>query len=334
MRRLSLALLALALLISGCRAAATPPSTAATGGARTPVRIAMGYIPDVQFAPFYVAQARGYYQAAGLEVTIDHSDVRDALVQVGQGRLTFANAAGDEILQARAQGIPIKLVFQTFQQLPVAIFAKQSAGIKTPADLRGKTVGVPGRFGATYIGLLAVLYAAQVPADQVNIVEIGFTQAAAVREDKVDAAVGYFNNEPLLLQAEGIPVDVLPVSEYISLVSNGIIAADTLIETQPDLVRRFVSATARGLQETIADPEAAFRDALRFIPELPAERQAFELNKLKQTTALWQSAVTQQHGLGYSDPAAWETTYRFLRESGLLQAQVEVTSAFTNDLRP
>jgi len=319
---------ALILLVALSACGNTPPTANETA-----INIAMGYIPDVQFAPFYVAQAKGYYAAEGLTVTINHNDIRDALVQVGQGRLQFANASGDEILLARAQGIPVKMVFQTFQQFPIAVFSKQSQGITKPADLRGKTVGVPGRFGATYIGLKGLLYAAKIPEQEVQITEIGFTQAAAVREDKVPVAVGYFNNEPLVLQNEGTPVNVMRVSDYISLVSNGVVASEQISTEQPETVRRFARATARGLQETLDDPDAAFKLALQFIPELSAERQPQELQKLKETLSLWRSSTSDANGLGYSDPQAWQTTYQFLRDSGILQRDLDVQQAFTNDLR-
>jgi NitT/TauT family transport system substrate-binding protein len=315
-----------ALLISACGAAPTAGST-------TSITMAMGYIPDVQFAPFYVAQAKGYYAAEGLNVTFNHSDIRDALVQVAQGQLNFANAAGDEILLARAQQIPVKMVFQTYQQFPVAIFSKQSAGIAKPEDLKGKTIGVPGRFGATYIGLQGVMYAAKLQEQDVSIREIGFTQAAAVRQDNVNAAVGYFNNEPFVLQNEGIPVNVIRVSDYIALVSNGVVASEKFIAEQPETVKRFARATSRGLQDTLNDPDAAFKLALTFIPELSADKQPQELNKLKETLPLWKSAVTERNGLGYSDPQAWRTTYQFLRDSKILQGDVNIEQAFTNDLR-
>jgi NitT/TauT family transport system substrate-binding protein len=326
MRRWFLLLIVALATLSAC---GTPQSA----GSGSSINIAMGYIPDVQFAPFYVAQAKGYYAAEGLNVTINHNDIRDALVQVGQGQLQFANASGDEILLARAQSIPVKLVFQTFQQFPIAIFSKQSQGIAKPGDLRGKSVGVPGRFGATFIGLRGVLYAEKIPEQEVRITEIGFTQAAAVREDKVEAAVGYFNNEPLLLQNDGIAVNVIRVNDYISLVSNGVVASEKLINEQPETVRKFVRATARGLQDTLDDPDAAFKLALQFVPELSTERQPQELRKLKETLALWRSAATDSNGLGYSDPQSWQSTYRFLRESGILQKDLEVEQAFTNDLR-
>ena len=325
MRRFILIVLA-ALLISACGSVPTTSST-------TPVSVAMGYIPDVQFAPFYVAQEKGYYAAEGLQVTFNHSDIRDALVQVGQGQITFANAAGDEVLLARAQQIPIRMVFQTYQQFPVAIFSKASAGIAKPEDLKGKTVGLPGRFGATFIGLEGVMYSSKLSEQEVAIREIGFTQAAAVRQDNVDAAVGYFNNEPFVLQDEGIAVNVIRVSDYISLVSNGIVTSEKLAQEQPELVKRFARATARGLQDTLNDPDAAFKLALKSIPELTADRQPQELRKLKATLALWRSPTTEQQGLGYSDPAAWQVTYKFLRDSALLKADLDPTTAFTNDLR-
>lgn len=326
MRRWIILLVTALITLSAC---GSPPSAASN----TSISIAMGYIPDVQFAPFYVAQAKGYYAEEGLAVTINQNDIRDALVQVGQGQLQFANASGDEILLARAQSIPIKMVFQTFQQFPIAIFSKQSQGITKPADLRGKTIGVPGQFGATFIGLKGVLYAEKIPEQEVRISEIGFTQAAAVREDKVEAAVGYFNNEPLLLQNEGTPVNVIRVADYISLVSNGIVTSEKMIAEQPETVRKFLRATARGLQDTLDDPDAAFKLSLQFIPELTAERQPQELNKLKESLPLWRSPTNDTNGLGYSSPQSWQTTYRFLRDSELLRRDVDVEQAFTNDLR-
>lgn len=325
MRRFIVLIMA-ALIVSACGAAPSASST-------TSVSISMGYIPDVQFAPFYIAQARGYYAAEGLDVTFNHSDIRDALVQVAQGKLTFSNASGDEVLLARAQQIPIKMVFQTYQQFPIAIFSKESAGIARPEDLKGKTIGVPGRFGATYIGLQGLLYASKLSEQDVTIREIGFTQASAVRQDNVNAASGYFNNEPFVLENSGIPVNVIRVSDYISLVSNGFVASERFISEQPETVRRFARATARGLQDTLNDPDDAFKQTLTFIPELTAERQPQELRKLKETLALWRSPATESNGLGYSDPQAWNVTHDFLRDSGILQSDLDIQQAFTNELR-
>jgi NitT/TauT family transport system substrate-binding protein len=335
----------LGALLSACGTPTPPTTTTAPSAAAssvaagstmpdtgTPVSISLGYIPDVQFAPFYVAQERGYYAQEGLKVTIEHTFFQEAVVQVAQGQLTFALAAGDEILAARAQGVPIRMVYQVYQQYPIAIFSKASEGVATPDDLRGTTVGVPARAGATYVGLLGVMDAQDIPEDDVTIAEIGFTQAEAVQTDKVPVAVGYINNEPLLLRENGIDVNVIPVSEYINLVSNGIVASEDRISNDPDTIRRFLRATARGLQDTLDDPDGAFEIALGVIPEIPEAQRAQQREKLAQTLPLWRSEASEQNGLGYSDPAAWQTTYTFLRDSGILQQDIDVTEAFTNEL--
>ena len=173
------ALAALAGLLVAC-GAATPPAatggstaaapgtteaaTAGTGaeaaGARARVTLGLGFIPNVQFAPFYVAASKGYYAAEGLDVEFSYgNNVNDLLVQTAAGKVPFAMASGDEVLLARAQGVPVKMVFLLYQKVPVAVFSKQAAGIARPEDLRGKTIGLPGRYGATYIGLRRLLYA-------------------------------------------------------------------------------------------------------------------------------------------------------------------------------
>jgi NitT/TauT family transport system substrate-binding protein len=293
----------------------------------------MGYIPDIQFAPFYVAQSKNYYADEGLHVTFVHGSIQDKIIQTAQGQLTFVNASGDEVLLARSTGIPIKAVFQTEQQSPIAIFSKKSSGIAKPEDLRGKTIGVPGRYGATYYGLLGVLSNAGLSEGDVRITEVGFTQGTAVREDQVEAAVGYANNEPLVLEREGIPMNVLRVSEYFALAGNNIVTSERTIADDPELVQRFVRATARGLQDTIADPDEAFGIALPFVSELSAEQQPRELQKLKETIALWQPNDTANE-IGYVDPQQWQTTYQVLRDSGVIAQDLDVTEAFTNDLRP
>lgn len=295
----------------------------------------MGYVPDVQFSHFYVAQSKGYYADEGLDVTFVHGSIQDKIVQTAQGQLTFVNASGDEVLLARSSSIPIKAVFQTEQQSPIAIFSKESAGIAKPEDLRGKTIGVPGLFGATYYGLLGVLSNAGLSEADVRITEIGFTQATAVREDQVQAAVGYANNEPLVLEREGVPVNVLRVSEYFDLAGNNIVASERTIADDPELVQRFVRATARGLQDTIANPDEAFEIAIapEFVGELSAEQQPRELQKLKQTVVLWQPKDAT-NGLGYADLQQWQTTYQVLRDSGVIGQDLDVLAAFTNDLRP
>ncbi|MBV9280615.1 MAG: ABC transporter substrate-binding protein, partial [Chloroflexi bacterium] len=211
-RRLALALLCGALLaallllpLAGALRAAPAPA-----GLRS-VTLGMGYVPNVQFAPFYVADQRGYYRQAGINVHFSYGSSPNLLELVGAGKEEFAIADGTDALTARANGIPVSYVATLFRRLPVAIFSLAKRNIRTVRDLRGKTVGVPGRFGSTYVGLLAALHVAGLRLIDVNLRTVGYTQAETVVQGAVDAAVGYSNNEPLLLRRHGFNVTTIEV---------------------------------------------------------------------------------------------------------------------------
>lgn len=323
MKRSMVALCVLLLVACGT----TPPPAAPN---EQSIVVGLGYVQDIQFAPFYVALQSGYYKAEGLTVNFQHGDVNDMLVQQGAGKLPFILAAGDEVLSAREKGLTSKMVWQLYQQFPVAVFSKAEQNIVKPSDLRGKTIGIPGRYGATYIGLLGLLTANGMQESDVTLSEIGFNQFQTISEDKVPAAVSYANNEPVRFAAANIPVNVIRVSDSLSLVSNGIVVTEALIQQDPELIRRFLRATERGLQDTLAKPDEAFQQALVYLPELAVDQRPLQRQVLQATLDYWHSPNTDANGLGHQDPQAWQTTYQFLRSSNLLQKDTDVTQAYTN----
>ncbi len=169
----------------------------------TQITLAMGYIPSVQFAPFYVAQARGYFRDAGLDVTFRYGFESDLLKLVGTNELQFMIGSGEEVILGRSQGLPVRYVMRWYRRFPVVLFAKAEQGIKSPADLVGKRVGLPGLFGASYVGWEAIVYASGLDASKVTLQSIGFTQAAAVSQGQVDAALDYVVNGPVQLRLAG-----------------------------------------------------------------------------------------------------------------------------------
>jgi NitT/TauT family transport system substrate-binding protein len=280
-----------------------------------------------------VADKQGYYAAEGLKITFDYNFETDVVQRVAQGTVQFGMASGDSVLLARAQGLPIVSVAASSQRFATVFFSKADANIKTPADLKGKSVGIPGHYGASYIGLLALLYANNMKESDLNIQDIGFAQVAALTEDKVQVASGYGNNEPVQLDQQGIKVNLIKVADFYPLASDGIITAEALIAGQPEAVRGFVRATLKGMQDVIANPDAAFATALEYIPELKsadAKTQQLQRKVLQETLPYWQSDATTQQGLGYSDIKNWEATHKFMRDSSLLKSDVDLSKAFTN----
>ena len=320
---------------TGAQPAATAQPQPTAGATQEPhaVTMAMPYIPNVQFAPFYVADKKGYYAAEGLKVVFDYNFETDVVKRVAQGTVQFGAASGDSVLLARAQGLPVVTVATMSQQFPVVFFSKVEENITTPADLKGKSVGIPGRFGSSYIGLLALLYANKMQESDLNVQEIGFAQVAALSEGKVQVASGYGNNEPVQLEQQGIRVNIIRVADFYPLASDGIITSEALINGQPEVVRGFVRATLRGMRDTIDNPDEAFQISLEYIPELKsadAATQQLQRKVLQATLPYWQSEATRQHGLGYTDMASWQATLTFMRDSGLLKSDVDLSKAFTN----
>ncbi len=341
------ALLILAVLLVACGspatqgpgqnpAVATTPTAFGTGAMPeatgvTKLTLALGYIPSVQFAPFYVAAERGYYADEGLDVEFKHGIEPDLLKIVGSGDLQYAVASGDEMLVARSQGVPLVYTGAYFQKYPVTLIASEKSGIKSVGDLKGKTVGVPGLFGATYTGLKALLDSAGLKEADVTARSIGFTQVQALQRGQVDAVMGYANNEPLQLKRLGVPVRTFPVWETTNLVSNGIITNESNLQARPDEVGAVVRATMRGLRETIRDPDAAFETSLKYAPEAgSAENRESQLEVLNTSIPLWQSDVSDANGAGYTDPKAWEETLTFLRRSDAVKSDVDLKAAYTN----
>ncbi|HSJ90119.1 MAG TPA: ABC transporter substrate-binding protein, partial [Anaerolineales bacterium] len=136
-RKIVLIMLGLALILSAC----TGTTSTKEAGTLTRIRLPMGYIPNIQFAPFYVAVQKGYFREAGLEIDFDYKFETDGVALVGSGELPFAIVSGEQVLLARAQGLPVTYVAAWYQQYPVSVVAKSELGILIPQDLKGKKIG-------------------------------------------------------------------------------------------------------------------------------------------------------------------------------------------------
>ena len=324
-RKIVLTMLGMALALSAC---ANSQSTN-EAGALTQINLPLGYVPNVQFAPLYVAVEKGYFRDAGFEVEFDYKFETDGVALVGAGELPFAVASGEQVLLARAQGLPVTYIAAWYQQYPVSVVAKSEAGILVPQDLKGKKIGLPGLFGANYIGLRALLNAGKLTESDVTLDAIGFNQVELVAAGQQDIVVGYTANEPIQLRARGIPVTEIRVSDYAQLAANGLLASEMVIAKDPDLVRAFVGAFLKGLQDTIAHPDEAFTLCGKHIPNF----SELDANVQKQVLA---TSIEQWKGdrLGYSDPKAWENMQDVLLDMGLLSEKQDLSKAFINEFLP
>ena len=286
------------------------------------LRLSMGYIADIQFAPFYVAADKGYFADAGLDIEFDYGFETDGMALVGANELPFAIVSGEQVILARAQDVPVVYVMEWFQRYPIAIVSKAAANIRTPADFVGRSVGLPGFFGASYVGYVALLHANGLSETAVNASDVGYNQIEALLTGQSEAVVGYINNEPVQLTARGEAINVIDVADYVDLVANGIITNEETIASNPDLVQRFVRAVLRGLADTLADPVAAFEMSKKYVEGLEDGR----ITVLQASLPIWQADQP-----GVTDPASWVQTQEVLLQMGLLDAPVaNLEAAYTN----
>ena len=325
-RSIASLLIAAALLLTGCAGSAA--ATQAPEPTKPPlikVRLPVGYIPNIQFAPLYVAMDKGYFTELGIDLELDYSFETDAVSLVGANELQFAVVSGEQVLLARAQGLPVVYVMAWYQDYPVALVSKTEQGIRQPQDLKGKKIGLPGLFGANYIGLRALLDAAGLQESDVTLDSIGFNQVEALAADQEQAIVGYAPNEPVQLRAQGYPVDVMLVADYVQLASNGLITNEQTLAENPGLAENMVKALSLGIADALEDPNDAYESSKKYIEGLAQADEKVQREILATSSEFWKAEQ-----IGHSDPAAWENMHTLLQEMGLLTSPVELDQAFTN----
>lgn len=315
------------LCLAGC---VSIPVTSTTPTPRMiDVSLPVGYIPNVQFAPLYVAIEKGYFTKEGINLTLDYSFETDAVALLGANELQFAIASGEQVLLARNQGLPVVYVTAWYQKYPVAVASKSGKGILKPEDLRGKVIGVPVLSGASYIGLRAILEAGGLSEDDVSLGVIGFSQVEMLATDRVDAAVVYVANEPVVLEGQGYPTDLICVDDYLTLVSNGLITNEKTLAEEPELVKSMIRALLHGMSDVLADPDEAYRISTKYVETLAQADETVQKQVLARSIELWQGA-----SLGKSDPVAWNNMLAILVKMGMVPGDMDVTRAFTNDFLP
>jgi NitT/TauT family transport system substrate-binding protein len=326
--------LALVVLATAALAACGPSgSTIAPSGATVDLKVGLGYIPSVQFAPFYLAQQRGWYAAAGLNVTFENKIDPDLVTLVGQGALDIGVADGTSVIPAVSQGIPIRYVATIYGSFPSIVFGKASSGITTAADLAGKKIGIPGKYGSSWIMLQALLSSVSLTPDDVTIVEYpDFGQGVAVQQGAVDAATGFTNNEPVTLGLTGEKSVVLHVDRIVALPGPGLIAGTATLAAKTAAIRAFIDQTLRAMDAIAADPKVGLDAVVTAVPELGSARAAQEAI-LAATIATWHDP-TGAKPFGAIDRAGWDASITYLTGLKLVAKPVKTDDLVRDDLLP
>ncbi len=300
--------LVVGLLMVGCSLGTSPAATPLTK-----LTVGLGYIPSVQFAQFYRAQQQGYYRDQGLDVTFQNDIDPNLITLVGQGAVDVGLADGTSVIPAVGQGIPIKYAATIYAKFPNVVIAPASGPIKTAADLKGHSLGIPGRYGSSWIALQALLGSAALTTDDITIKEYpDYGQATALQQGQVDSATGFANNEPVQLARNGVATTQLTIDQIVPLPGPGLIVGTKTMIDKHDAIQRFIDATTKAMVEIEADPQLGVDDAIASVPELASDRDG-QLAILNATAALWSTSTSGQQGIGSIDADAWQKSLTFMR---------------------
>jgi NitT/TauT family transport system substrate-binding protein len=240
------------------------------------VEFLVTFIPNIQFAPVYLADMY-LRENTPYGLDIQYMDENVAVDLIANDTVPFGIISGEQVIMARAAQRPVKYVFEWFQKFAVGLVVPDTVEVETIQDLIGLKIGLPGRYGANYAGLLAILSVNDLTEDDVRLEAIGFAAPDVVCVGGVDVSSVYINNEPLQIQrridagqcGDITSIKIFPASDYGDIVANGIMTNEALISSDPELVQTVVSGFAIGLEQAINNPAQAYLDSRDYVPDLP-----------------------------------------------------------------
>jgi putative hydroxymethylpyrimidine transport system substrate-binding protein len=272
-RRLrSLAALALALLCTlfllacggSTQTGPHPPSKPAQ------VTVVLDFVPNAVHAGIYRALAAGYYRARGIDLrVVAPGATQDPLSLVAAGRAQFGLADGSDVAAAIDRGGNVQAVMAIAQRPAGGVIALRAEGLRSPAALAGRTVGITGVPSDRAV-LDTEVRAAGGDPRRVHVVNVGFNGAQALLSGRIAAFTGFVPADGVQLAVTGHPITAFGLDEYGGPGYPGLVAFASrgLIAQNPALVRAFVAATRQGYEDTVRDPARSLAELLRANPSI------------------------------------------------------------------
>ncbi|MDR2975562.1 MAG: ABC transporter substrate-binding protein, partial [Propionibacteriaceae bacterium] len=209
---------------------------------------------------------------------------------------------------------------------PSRFIVPKDSAITTVADLKGHTVGVPGKFGENWFALLVGLEQAGLTESDITIAEIGYTQQAALMTGKVDAVVGFANSDLVSFEAAGFAVNA--IDPKLALVGACLATTTAYAQAHPEVVTAVVAGMRQGMTKTSTDEADTLSIAADYIPSFRGDALTSAQATLPATTALFASptgVISPPF-----DPAQWTRMGEVMEKVDLIPSGVGVEAAYSN----
>jgi putative hydroxymethylpyrimidine transport system substrate-binding protein len=333
MTRLRIPAIALAVLTLAIALAACGAKSEEGGAEREGFSLTLDFYPNPDHAGIYLAQKRGYFEEAGLDVSIAApSDPAAPVKQVAAGSTDLAITYEPEVALARDQGLDVVAVGALVNRPLTSLIWLKESGIKGVGDLKGKTVATAG-IPYQDAFLKTILARVHLTPDDVKAVNVGFGLLPALAGGSAQAMLGgYSNVEGVDLRERGkapvvTPVDQLGVPTYDELV---LVTSRGKLEEDPEKFRLFLAALQRGTEAAAENPGEATTAITEANPDLEPKLAAAEI---KATLPLL-SPQTGSKPYGYMDPKQWEAFAGWMRDNGLIESLPKPEELLDNGYLP
>ena len=318
----------LMIVLVACQPA---PAVAPEAATLTQVDVMLDWVPNTNHTGLFVAQDKGWYEAAGLKVNIIQAGETAVEQVVATGSADFGISYQEGVTLARAEEVPIVSVAAVIQHNTSGFASRAERGITRPKDFEGKTYGSFGSpIERAMLDLLMSCDGADV--NQVDFVDTGYADFFAITEKEIDFAWIFYGWDGINAELKGIDLNVVMLNQWQDCVPDYytpvIITSENKIDRQPEIVKAFISATSRGYEYTIANPDEAAEILLAAAPESDPE--------LVKASQKWLAGQYQAEApqWGTQQAGVWQAYADWLLEQGILAAEIDTTAAFSNNFLP
>jgi NitT/TauT family transport system substrate-binding protein len=290
-----------------------------------------------EHAPFFLGKARGYFDQEGIDLDIQEGRGSGVTVQaVAAGTATFGYADVATMIKAASKGAPVTAVGVALQTSPMSVMSFADRNIRKPDDIKGKTVAVTPGDSMSQIWPLFLKKTGLKDSDFKTVSGDAQTKLNAVMNNQADLLLGYVMDQAIKLQ-DATHKDVYPIrfADYgVNMVSSGIIVQKDYVKAHPDVVKRFLRAATRSLEESAKNPEAAIDAMLKANPKSGVKETA--LVGMKNTAALYKGPDNpNDRPLRVGAKNMDETLALLVEYGGLDKASAgKATDYYTNDYLP
>jgi len=294
------------------------------------VTLVLDWTPNTNHTGLYVAQDQGYFEEEGLEVEIIMPGETGADQLVASGKADFGVSYQESITQARIQDVPIISIAAVIQHNTSGFASPADKNIKTPKDFTGKSYGGWGSPVEESV-ISSLMKQENANPEDVSIINIGDTDFFTAVKRDVDFAWIYYGWTGVEAELRGEKINMIYLTDYsekLDYYTPVLATNEAMINKNPDTVKAFVKAAAKGYQYAIDNPEKSADILLAAAPDLDAE--------LVKKSQEWLSPRYQDDAARWGEQKleVWANYANWMYENGLLEKKLKAEEAFTNEFLP